>query len=320
MIGPFSWMIFALWPKRAQIEITTRCNLDCPMCPRRRLGLKGADMDFGVFRGIIDGLSSVREITLSGWGEPLMHPDLAGMIDYSKSRGKRIKLTTNGLMMNERDIEILKKVDEVNFSIDEVLPRGSPALGHRNGGVFLKIKELAASRGRNKRPFIRVQSIYYGSNKDDIFEILERAKALGADSAKVMRVNPVYGNNLPRIRWEETVRFYKDIVRFAKKIKLRVDLVNYAFSSGIKNILYKIFVNMLAPSAGITCTKAINFIYITVDGRVLPTGCGELYGYTIGGISEDLGRIWDKKAFKDFRRDHSAFCDPGCIFSMKKGA
>lgn len=313
-MNPISYLFFKSCPIRAQIEITNRCNLDCPMCPRKRLNLKNADMDLDLFYKIINKLSGVREITLSGWGEPLMHPCLDRMIAYCNARHKKIKLTTNGLILNGKTIKNLLGVDEVTFSIDEISYKGNNTLGHYDHRIFSNIKSLATLKKRNK-PLIRIQSIYYKENKNDIFKIMHIAKTIGVDTLKLMKINSLYGRDIPDISQQEIMDFYKEASHLAQKLRIRVDLVNYSFFSGIKNILYRIFLYALPHLTGIRCTKVLNFIYITADGKVLPTGCGELYNYVIGDLSkEDLHCIWNKKIFKDFRRNHLSFCNHNCSF------
>src|SRR5579872_5618188 len=68
-------------PREVQLEVTNRCNLDCDMCPRLTL-LKVPEVDMGwdTFTKVLDRLDSPESITLTGWGEPLMHPRLFDFI------------------------------------------------------------------------------------------------------------------------------------------------------------------------------------------------------------------------------------------------
>ncbi len=314
----FSFLLFSIWPKRAQIEITNRCNLSCRMCPRRSLNLIDADMEIDAFFKIIDKLSPIKEITLSGWGEPLLHPQLDKMIEYCRKKGKKIKLTTNGLVLDRKGIESLLKIDEVAFSVDEVSSKGEAPLGHRHNAVFTNIKALRGLR-KGHKPFIRIQSIYYRDNKADIFEIMRIAKEVGVDSVRIMRVNPLYcgesDTDLYTISQKELLSFYKEVEQRAKRLRVKVELVNYSFFSGVKKIMYKIFLKFLPGLTGIRCVRALNFIYITVQGNVLPTGCGELYEYVVGDLlKENLDTIWHSTKFRHFRENHMHFCNEKCGF------
>jgi len=52
-------------PKTVQIEVTNEYNLDCKICPRKFLNIEYKDMDFGLFKKVIDKLEGVQEIILT---------------------------------------------------------------------------------------------------------------------------------------------------------------------------------------------------------------------------------------------------------------
>jgi len=117
-------LLYALpdYPSQAQIEITNRCNLTCEMCPRDHFNLSREDMPFDTFKEIVDRLGEVKLLTLTGWGEPLVHPQLFEMITHCKQKGYTVKLTTNGTLLTP---EMQQKVrnsglDEITISLDSV--------------------------------------------------------------------------------------------------------------------------------------------------------------------------------------------------------
>ena len=62
-----------IMPVFAQIEITNSCNLNCKMCPREFLKVPYKHMDYGLYKKIVDNLSGVYQVTLTGWGEPFYY-------------------------------------------------------------------------------------------------------------------------------------------------------------------------------------------------------------------------------------------------------
>ena len=82
------------------VEITTRCDLACPVC----IVDAGQDWDMNLpeFVGILDALiraeGQVDVLNLSG-GEPLLHPELLAFVDEVLSRPEivRVSISTNGL-------------------------------------------------------------------------------------------------------------------------------------------------------------------------------------------------------------------------------
>ncbi|MDF1662549.1 MAG: radical SAM protein, partial [Planctomycetota bacterium] len=135
----FSRLLFkkrVSFPREIQLEITNRCNLDCDMCPRLSL-LKVPEIDMSqeTFHKVLDSLVKPRAITLTGWGEPLMHGDFFNFVDEIHSRFPSCQLafTTNGFLLNEATVRkiLLRPFTRVTFSLEE-LPweEGSLALAN----------------------------------------------------------------------------------------------------------------------------------------------------------------------------------------------
>ncbi len=98
------------------LEITSRCNLNCPIC------LSGAgqawDMTVAQFNSLLDTLIRAERqidiLNLSG-GEPLLHPDLLAMIDAALARPQivRVSISTNGLELLRRP-DLLRQLRQRN--------------------------------------------------------------------------------------------------------------------------------------------------------------------------------------------------------------
>jgi MoaA/NifB/PqqE/SkfB family radical SAM enzyme len=107
-------------PIIANIEITTRCNLGCVYCARTVRGSSGADMSRETFNTILGLLPHAYRITLVGLGETLLHPQAADFVAEASSRGRRVALVTNGMLLDEAmSRELLKAgLESIAFSID----------------------------------------------------------------------------------------------------------------------------------------------------------------------------------------------------------
>lgn len=86
------------------IEITSRCNLSCPICLKRFAG--DFELDAAAFEGIIDALlryeGRVDVINLSG-GEPTLHPELGEFLRIANDKGvMQTTVSTNGLLFLTR--------------------------------------------------------------------------------------------------------------------------------------------------------------------------------------------------------------------------
>ena len=56
--------------------------MDCPMCQREDLGIELEHMSWFHFTTLVDKLTYHENITLTGWGEPFIHPQVFDMIAY----------------------------------------------------------------------------------------------------------------------------------------------------------------------------------------------------------------------------------------------
>src|SRR5947209_4005716 len=110
-------------PRSLQVEVTGACNLRCQMClvryrpPKHRV--RGS-MSLDQFKQLVDELPDLDEITLQGLGEPLLAPDLMGMIEYAVGRGISVGFNTNATLMTYTWAEQLVDagVDWIHVSID----------------------------------------------------------------------------------------------------------------------------------------------------------------------------------------------------------
>ena len=90
------------WPLTLTIESTAKCNLFCPMCLRQKVYFPPRDMDFPIFRKIIDEGKDFLEFAVPyGAGEPLLNPEIFDMIAYCKAHGLRSEISTNATLLND---------------------------------------------------------------------------------------------------------------------------------------------------------------------------------------------------------------------------
>ena len=72
---------FSAW----QVELTTRCPLQCKMCIRREnADWQSQDMSLDDFRKVLPYLTEVETVVLEGWGESVLHKDLPQCIRLAK--------------------------------------------------------------------------------------------------------------------------------------------------------------------------------------------------------------------------------------------
>ena len=135
--------------KKAYVEITNVCNLRCAFCPgTKRLP---RTMTTDEFAAVIDKLRKrVSYVYLHVMGEPLLHPQLAELLDIAASRGMKVCITTNGTLLGEQADTLLRasalyKISVSLHSIEE--NGGDPAMERAYLETVWSFAERAAAKG-----------------------------------------------------------------------------------------------------------------------------------------------------------------------------
>ncbi len=110
-------------PFDGQVIVTRRCNLQCGYCSE--FDKSSPIIPLEVLKRRVDHLQrlGVVEITFLG-GEPLLHPDIAGLVRYARPRCGIVSMTTNGTLLTRKMISDLNEagLDHMQISIDALVP------------------------------------------------------------------------------------------------------------------------------------------------------------------------------------------------------
>ena len=117
--------------RRAYIEVTSHCNLDCAMCVRQVWKDPSGHMSWETFEAVVEGLRAfphLRQVTFGGYGEPLIHPRFPEMAARVAELGVEVVVTTNGLLLDGPMAEQLldARLGRVVVSLDTVHIRPTP--------------------------------------------------------------------------------------------------------------------------------------------------------------------------------------------------
>ncbi len=104
--------------RRIHIEISNICNLQCSFCPEVERDKKTmSPEDFAAIAEQLPG--TVDEICLHLMGEPLLHPQLATILEICETFALPVNLTSNAILLHGARRALLLKpiIRQVNFSI-----------------------------------------------------------------------------------------------------------------------------------------------------------------------------------------------------------
>jgi len=298
-------------PRKLQLEITNRCNLNCGMCPRTELSLEYKDMDLSVLKCIAQKMPPHAEIILTGWGEPLLHADVIKAVSLFKNKNCMVRITTNGVLLN-RDMAkelIGAGIDSISVSVDSFNTIDDKDPRHKCNFIKDNIRNLISMRGNRKKPTIILQPTLHKGKEKDIYEIIEEGKKLGVDRINVARLDTRFNKGLKSFTLQEEREIQKNIIALSDKFKIRVDMAPFIAFTGLKRFFNSILAKVLY-SKNISCPKLFNYIYITHTGKATP--CCALPKYEVGDLLiQSLDEIWHGTAFDAFRRRHKIMCE-GC--------
>lgn len=104
------------------LSLSDHCNLNCSYCyARERVERKHPILTYEEYKAIINDILEINPgvtFTLTG-GEPLLNKDCLAIAEYIKQRKGRVFLLSNGLLINEDNIQRISELfDLVTLSID----------------------------------------------------------------------------------------------------------------------------------------------------------------------------------------------------------
>jgi MoaA/NifB/PqqE/SkfB family radical SAM enzyme len=109
-------------PVVVEFDLTGRCNHKCPRCCG---GYRVDEMYSDEARKYLLQIADygARGMIFSGGGDPLLHPDCASLVEYTREHGPEVVVMTNGSTMTETVAHRLALVcSGVRISIDAATP------------------------------------------------------------------------------------------------------------------------------------------------------------------------------------------------------
>lgn len=180
-----------------EIELTNSCNSECVICPRGKMKRPEGMMSEETFQRLISQVETlaprwnVEGISLSGMGEPTLHPELPAFIRRIKSTiGVQTTITTNGLLLEgalaSRLIEA--EIDEIYISangLDEYYKQIN------RGGDFETVRENVRwfVKAAAKRVHTVILAVENELNRNHVHsdEFVEFWKKEGVDHIEILK-------------------------------------------------------------------------------------------------------------------------------------
>lgn len=320
------------YPESITLFLTHRCNLKCKMCGQwgeggitKKMTKENTtqELTIEILRSLIDDVSSFRpNITLFG-GEPLLYSRCVELIKYIKDKNMHCLMITNGSMLEKYSRDIIESgLDELNVSLDgsENLHdsiRGMPGLFKEIVNGLKDINKIKKDR-KLKKPFINLQCTISKYNYERLYELIDVAKEIGADSLtyhnliflekELLDRQKYYDNQVgySSLEWSGFVFdpgidvniLYKTINNIkSKKYSFSVDFYPNLSKKGL--IEYYGSRNYVPYGYSNRCLSPWIAVYVFPDGEVRP--CLN-FNYTFGNIKEkSFAKIWNNEKAVKYR-------------------
>lgn len=156
------------YPRIYQLETTSRCNLECPFCPRTtQLLAKGqrdlhTDMPLEQFEAILDQMPWLKSLELFHFGEPFMQNNLHEYVAACKKRGIYTVIASNLLPATpvKLDKVFAAGLDFLVMDVDSLDAERYASM--RVNGKLDKLQKAVVyilSKPRSQRPYCVAQTI-----------------------------------------------------------------------------------------------------------------------------------------------------------------
>ena len=178
-----------------QVEVSSKCTLKCPRCPRTefRLPYLNQEINLETFKKCFtpEILSYIKHLIFCGHtGDPIYASDFLEIISYVKNNSKTsIRITTNGSYKKEswwiNLSQLLDHNDVITFSIDGWDNESNNQ--YRINSDWTSIIEAIRTVKKYSKCILKWSTIYFSFNQNNIDNIIDIAKSLGCDVFTLVR-------------------------------------------------------------------------------------------------------------------------------------
>jgi radical SAM protein with 4Fe4S-binding SPASM domain len=281
------------------LEITNRCNLNCPHC-YGDFGSNDGELSTKEWMKVIDELASINvaEVILSG-GEPLLREDIFSLIKFIRSKAIQVVLSTNGTLINESVADKIKKlsVKSVRVSLDAPNPQMHDAFRGVKGTFEKVIKAVKILR--EKDIHVRINSCITKDNVSLLPEMLQLIRELKVNEYKFFIV--YFTGRKNRAMRLFSPNDYDEIQFIYKNLGLSASLPEEDLRRNMK------------AEGPINCYVGRNHLVIGPNGEVIPCLVFDRKLFVLGNVRlKSIKDIWEKSEMLNMLRNIDVSKVPKC--------
>ena len=304
-------------PYNLTVEISTKCNLKCIMCPlttgRTLSSVHPGNMTSDIWRRVVKTAKKVGQIMVVGYGEALMHPNCITWLKELSHLNVQMSLSTNGVLLTRDISKALMRIGNLshcNISVDtdsEAFYR--KVRGGRYQQAIKGIRNLVSVCDTPEK--ITVSAILMKDNLANLPGLIRTLSEIGVVNLELQNLK-IFNPEMAK----QQIHHLKDVAEKVECIKasaqehhinLHIDVTDSV------DLLLKdrteYWKTFLKPEKDKALTKACcvpwEVPFINKDGNVFP--CSNTVvdpAYIMGNLkTDDFEEIWHNRKFRKFRRD-----------------
>ena len=291
-----------------RLELTSRCNLDCPMCFLKGSGETRGDLEWKVLLDLFEQarrFPNLEWVHFGGIGEPLVHPRAIEAFQLAAEKGWSLRLTTNGTLVDVDAARALVRAGLriVDFSL-EAEAVGLPGRDSDLGTVLEAMRTLEEARKAAGSPFpeIRAAIVLTATNLEKLLTLPRALREAGARGVSLSNLVPTSEGMrslaLYPVSLEEEAVLQKKLFLAFQKEGLNVALPRFALSSE-RHCAFARSETLLVRWDGHVspCIRLSHGYDEWVLGRKK-----RVCAHSFGSVAEEsLEAIWDSPAYTSFR-------------------
>jgi len=294
-------------PLYIEVSPVGACNHRCTFCAVDYIGYKSNFLPYEHYKRSIDSMvgRGTKSIMFAGEGEPMLHPEIGKMVEYTKINGNiDTSFTTNGVHFNEAFAEeYLKYVSWVKVSFNagnkDVYSKIHRTKDTDFDKVIQNLKQaVKIKKEQSLDTVLGFQTLLLPENRNTIHTLCEIAKDIGLD---YVVVKPYSQHKLSK------TTMYNDI-DYSKYLDLEGELLKYNDENF--NVVFRINTinNWISQNEARYCkcyATPSSWAYMMADGDVYSCSAYLLdKRFKLGSIVESsFDEIWSS----DSRMNHSSY-------------
>ena len=293
-------------------ECTLSCNAKCKHCgssaeKRKYEGELTTEEIKNAFKQIANDMDAHKILINVTGGEPLVRQDLCEVMEYATNElGFHWGMTTNGILLNDENIQKLKKanMETISISIDGLeethdIFRGVPSSYKLIMNNIKKLKQADFVK------YLQVTTVFHKENIHQLQELYEVMVSLGLNSWRLLVMDPIgrANENSDLLLNGKEIKQLLDFIKSKKKDK-RLELAYGC--AGFLGLDYEKEVR----KHYFYCRTGINIASILYNGDLFVCpNVPRVKRFIQGNIKTDNFKdVWDNK-YQEFRKKDRTKCE-----------